>query len=145
MTALRTHLPGRQRLISRAGQAVAVGLTLFVLDGDPGLAAATAALFLALTLSVDTVEAAVGDYADNAALGLLALALTGYLTVVGDGGLVVAAGGGLVGGWLLLDGVQHLRHGERREELSRPYSHDGGVITGLVRALAARLLEPFRL
>jgi hypothetical protein len=145
MTALRTRLPGRGQLVSRAGQGVALGLTLFVLDRDPGVAATTAVLFLALTLSVDTVAVAVGDYADNAALGLLTIGLTGYLTVVGDAGLPVATAGGLVGGWLLFDGVQHLRHGERRDELSRPYSHDGSVITGLPRALAARVLEPFRL
>ena len=64
---------------------------------------------------------------------------------VPDPWLPVTILGTLIGCWLLIDGFQHLRYGETRAELSVPYSHDGGPITGILRVFLARLLEPFRL
>ncbi len=40
-------------------------------------------------------------------------------------------------------GVQHLRHGITRDEVGISYAHDGGPVTGLLKALLVRLAEPF--
>jgi len=137
-------LPGRGQLRNRSLSAALVGLTLFVLDGSPVVAGVTATLFLTLTLGIDTVGNLFGDYADNLALGLLTLAFTGYIAVTAWW-LPIVVGGALVGGWLAFDGFQHLRHSETRDEVTSPYSHNGWLVTGFVRAMGARLFEPFRL
>jgi len=51
----------------------------------------------------------------------------------------------VVGGWYVLDGVQHLRYGVTRDEVGVPYRHDGGVLAGLPKTLLARLAEPLLL
>jgi len=101
-------------------------------------------VFLAVHLSTDFVEAVVGDYADNVVLGLLVLVGTGYFVSL-DGAWWLGSCFALCGCWLLVDGVQHLRHGATREEVGVPYRHDGNVLTGLPKALLARLAEPFLL
>jgi len=140
---LQTWLPGRAAAANGLLKAILVGATLVVLGSDLLTAAATAGLFLLFIGAVDGVAVVVGDYADHVALGLLTLALTGYLAVVGFHLALVV--GIPVGGWLVFDGVQHLRHGETRNSVSVQYSHDGGPVFGLLRALGARLLAPFRL
>ncbi|WP_420182051.1 hypothetical protein ACNO8S_13140 [Haloarcula sp. KBTZ06] len=45
----------------------------------------------------------------------------------------------------MIDGIQHLRHGVTRNEVGVSYSHDGGPVTGLPKALLVRLAEPFLL
>jgi len=121
--------------------ALFVGATIYVVDGSLGYAAGSAAGFLALKLSADIAGAVVGDYADNVLLGFLILVATGYFVSLG-GSWWLAAGFALCGGWFLLDGVQHLRHGVTREEVAVPYRHDGSVLTGLPKALLVRLAEP---
>ncbi|MDS0281965.1 hypothetical protein [Haloarcula onubensis] len=124
--------------------AAVVAATIYVIDGSLGYAVAVAAGFLALHLATDIAEAVVGEYAGNALFGLLILFAAGYVTTL-TAPLWLLVGGAAVGGWFLLDGVQHLRHGASREEVGVPYRHDGSVLTGLPTALLARLLAPFRL
>jgi len=142
MALLGDYLPRPRRIGYRAVTALVVGATYSVLGEGLLLAGATGALFFAFTLTGDTAEVVIGDYADNAFLGLAILGYTGIFLHSWLPGLL---GGLAVGGWLLFDGVQHLRHEETRAKLSRPYSHDGSPLTGIPRALGARLLEPFRL
>lgn len=132
------------RVTHRLVSAAVVGATLYVLDGSPVFAASVAAAFLALQLATDAVETFVGDYAGNALMGLLVLGITVYAAIL-DTSLWFLAAGALVGGWLLIDGVQHLRHGETRSTVSAPTSHEGNVVVGLLSALLDRLLAPFRL
>jgi hypothetical protein len=124
--------------------ALVVGATLYFLDGSLGYAAGAAAVFLALQLVTDLADAAVGDYAGNAVFGLLLLAAAGSFVSVG-GSWWLGGCFALCGCWLLLDGVQHLRYGVTREEVGVPYRHGGSVLTGLPKALLARLAEPFLL
>ncbi|WP_367176372.1 hypothetical protein [Haloarcula rubripromontorii] len=130
-TALRTHL----------GSAVAVGATLLVLDGSIRYAAVAATLALCVWLAADAAQVAVGDYADHVVFGLLVFGFVAY-TVAAAGPMWVVVPGALLGGWFLLDGIQHLRHGVTRDEVGVPYSHDGGPVTGLPKALLIRLAEP---
>ncbi|GGN99273.1 hypothetical protein [Haloarcula pellucida] len=143
-SALPTWWPDRATLAGELLRGVAVGGTLFVLGETPSFAVAVAALFVLLQLVTDGVEAIVGDYADHVLFGGLVLVGAGYVTTLSAPWWTPAAGA-LLGGWFLVDGVQHLRHGVTREEVGSPYVHDGGVLTGLLRALVARVAEPFRL
>ncbi|MBV0924404.1 hypothetical protein KTS45_09335 [Halomicroarcula limicola] len=143
-TALPAWLPDRAALLGELSTAAAVGATLYVFDGSLPYAAGVAVAFFALRLLTDLAEAAVGDYADHALFGVLVLAATGYLAVLTPPSWLLAVGG-VVGGWFLLDGVQHLRHGVARDEVGIKYSHEGSILTGLPKALLVRLAEPFLL
>ncbi|PSP62972.1 hypothetical protein BRC76_03850 [Halobacteriales archaeon QH_8_67_36] len=124
-------------------KAVVVGATLYLLDGSLGGAAAAAGVFLTLTLATSLADTVIGDYAGNVLFGAVVLGGAVYFATLGSVRFPVALV--VVGGWLLFDGVQHLRHGVTRDEVGVPYRHDGSVLTGLPKALFARLLEPFRL
>lgn len=139
--ALPAWLPDRRTLASELTTAAVVGATLYVLDGSLPYAAAAAAGFLVLQLATDVAENAVGDYADNALFGVLILVATAYAAVLTTPWWLVA-GGLLLGGWFLSDGVQHLRHGVTRDQVGTPFDHDGSVLVGLPKALLARLAEP---
>ncbi|WP_276273817.1 hypothetical protein [Haloarcula litorea] len=142
--ALPAWVPDRETAAGELLTATIVGATLYVLDRSLPFAAAAAALFLCLRLLTDAAAAAVGDYADNALFGLLVLAAAGYAAAL-TAPVWIPLSGALVGGWLFVDGVQHLRHGVGRDEVGHTVSHDGSVLAGLPRALLARLVEPFRL
>ncbi|MFB6146794.1 MAG: hypothetical protein ABEJ08_03825 [Halobacteriaceae archaeon] len=135
-------LPARRDLLQRAIQAALVGATIYVLDGSPTYAAATAGLFAGLSVLAAVSQTVVGDDADNALFGVLAL---GGAASVGASAPLLGAGAALVGGWLLVDGVQHLRHDVSRDEFAVRDGHDGGPASGFARAMVDRLLEPFRL
>ena len=79
--------------------------------------------------------------APNTATGPLILGATGYAATLAAP-LWLPLVGAAVGGWFLLDGVQHLRYGVTRDEVGVPYCHDGSVLTGLPKALLVRLAEP---
>ena len=140
-TALPAWLPDRSTVASEFVTAAVVGATLYVVDGSLRFAAAAAAGFLVLQLATDLAENAVGDYADNALFGLLILAATAAAAVLTTPWWLVS-GGLLLGGWFLADGVQHLRHGVTRDEVGTPFDHGGGVLSGLPKALLARLAAP---
>jgi len=137
-------VPDGLNLFGAVTNAVVVGATLYVLDGSLGYAAAAAAGFLALHLSTDFADAVVGDYAGNALFGLVILAAAAYAATL-TAPLWLPALGAALGGWFLLDGFQHLRHGVSRDEVGVRYRHEGSVLTGLPKALLARLAEPFLL
>jgi hypothetical protein len=143
-TALHRFVPDDLDITGNVATALLVGATLYVLDGSLGYAAASATAFLALKLSTGLAAAVVGDYADNALLGFLILVATGYFISL-RGSWWLAACFGLCGGWFLIDGAQHLRYGVTRDEVAVPYRHEGSVLTGLPKALLARLVEPFLL
>jgi len=143
-TALRRLSPDSLDLVGALANAVVVAATLYVLDGSPGHAVASAAVFLALHLATDLADAVVGDYAGNALFGFLILAATGYAATLTTP-LWLPLAGAALGGWLLLDGVQHLRYGVTRDEVGVPYRHEGSVLTGLPKALLARLADPLLL
>ncbi|MDS0219841.1 hypothetical protein NDI54_00555 [Haloarcula sp. S1AR25-5A] len=128
----------------RFGSAVAVAVTLYVLDGSIRYAAASAVIAFCVWLVVDAAQAAVGDYADHVVFGLLIFGFVGYWSATGGPAWVLVPVA-LLGCWFLLDGVQHLRHGVTRDEVGVPYTHDGSPITGLPKALLVRLAEPFLL
>lgn len=140
-TALHRQVSDDLGLAGSALTALLVGATLYLVDGSPGYAAASAAVFFALHLSTDVAEAIIGDYAGNALFGLLILAATGYAVTLTTP-LWLPFVGASLGGWYLLDGVQHLRYGVSRETVSVPSRHEGSVLTGLPKALLARLLAP---
>ncbi|MBO4247218.1 hypothetical protein IL252_05210 [Halomicrobium sp. IBSBa] len=142
--ALPTWLPDRRDISYEFVTAVIVGTTLYVFDGSFGYAVAGGAGFLVLRLLTDIAENAVGDYADNALYGLLVLAGTAYAAAPTTP-LWLVATGAVLGGWFLADGVQHLRHGVTRAAVGTPYTHEGSALTGLPKALAARLAEPILL
>jgi len=144
MTALPAWLPGRRTVVSELTTAAVVGATLYVLDGSLPYAAAAGVGFLALQLVADAAENAVGDYADNALYGVLVLVATAYATALTTPWWIVA-GGVVLGGWFLADGVQHLRHGVSRREVGFPTAHDGNALVGLVKALLTRLAAPLLL
>jgi hypothetical protein len=131
-------------LASRITQGMIVGATLVALGESVGLAVGTGTLFIVFVMVGDLAEAIVGDYADNAILGAVALGIAGWLFVAGGPSIATGAFG-LVGTWLAIDGIQHVRHGVSREEITFSSNHDGIAITGVLRAFAERLLEPFRL
>ena len=140
-------LPRRLRGLGVAGKALTalvVGATLYVLDSSVGYAAAAAALYFVLNLGTSLADALVGDYAGSVLFGLLILTATGYAATLSTP-LWIPALGAAVGGWYVLDGVQHLRYGVTRDEVGVPYRHDGGVLAGLPKTLLARLAEPLLL
>ena len=143
-TALYRFVPDDLDITGTVVTALLVGATLYVIDGSLSYAAGSAAVVLALKLSGDLAEVLVGDYADNVMLGLLILVGTGYFVSL-DGSWWLAACFALCSGWLLVDGLQHLRHGVTRDEGGVPYRNEGSVLTGLPKALLARVAEPFRL
>ena len=128
----------------KVAESIVVGATIYFVSESISQAAGAAGAYLLLTIGTAIAEAVIGDYADNLLLGLLFLLFTAVLSVP-DPWLPVMILGTLVGCWLLIDGFHHLRYGETRAELSVPYSHDGGPITGILRVFFARILEPFRL
>ncbi|WP_277542706.1 hypothetical protein [Haloarcula laminariae] len=142
--ALQWDVPESRTIAGNAVGAVAVGTALYVLGEPLGYAAAVAVGFFGLNLGTDLAEAVVGDYAGNAVFGLLVLVGTGYAATL-TAPLWIPALGAALGGWFLLDGVQHLRHGVTRDEVGVPYRHEGSVLTGLPKALLVRLAEPFLL
>jgi hypothetical protein len=137
-------VPDRLTIASNTLNALVVGGTLYVLDGSLGYAALTATLFLALNLVTATADAVLGDYAGNALFGLLVLAASGYAVTL-SAPLWAPLLGAAIGGWYVLDGVQHRRYGVTRDEGGVSYHHDGSVLTGLPKALLGRLAEPFLL
>ena len=141
MTGLQT----RSTVVSELLHGGAVGAMLLVLGESTTMAAGTAAgviLFRAIGYAIQQV---IGDYADHVLLGGGILLGVGYLAYSGSGALWVA-GGGLLGGWFLIDGLQHLRYGRTRERPAAPLVADGkGQIRGLCSALFGRLLVPFTL
>ncbi|RLM97049.1 hypothetical protein [Haloarcula sp. Atlit-7R] len=142
--SLHTRIVRETALRRRLGSAVAVGATLLVLDGSIRYATAVAAMAFCVWLAADSAQVVVGDYADHVVFGLLVFGFVAY-TAAAAGPTWVVVPGALLGGWFLLDGIQHLRHGVTRDEAGVPYSHDGGSVTGLPKALLARLAEPFLL
>ena len=139
--SLHTRIARETALRKRLGSAVAVGATLLVLDGSVRYAAVAAMLAFCVWLVADAAQAAVGDYADHVVFGLLVVGFVAY-TVAAAGPTWVVVPGTLLGGWFLLDGIQHLRHGVTRDEVGVSYSHGGGPVTGLPKALLVRLAEP---
>ncbi|MBV0903791.1 hypothetical protein [Haloarcula salina] len=142
--SLHTRIARETVVRKRLGSAVAVGVTLYVLDGSIRYAAATAAIAFCVWLVADAARAAVGDYADHVVFGLLIFGFLGY-TVSAGGPTWVVAPGALLGCWFVVDGVQHLRHGVTRDDVEIRYSRDGSLVTGLPKALLARLARPFSL
>ena len=141
MSALRD----RSSVVSELLRGGVVGVTLLALGESTTMAVATAAGFLALRAIGSAIQQAIGDYADNVLLGGGILIGVGYLTRT-EVGVSWLVGGALVGGWLLVDGVQQLRYGRTREQSVAPLVADGnGPIRGFVRALLGRLLAPVTL
>ncbi|MFC7074844.1 hypothetical protein [Haloarcula halophila] len=136
--------PDRSTVAGELGRAALVAATLAVVGESVRFAAVVGLSFLALQLLAGVAEAAVGDYADNVLFGLFVLAATAYAGTLTTPVWIPLAGVAL-GGWFLLDGVQHLRHGVSRGAVHTPSRHEGGLAAGLLRALVARLLEPIRL
>ncbi|AEM58275.1 hypothetical protein HISP_13680 [Haloarcula hispanica N601] len=141
---LHTRIARETAVRRRLGSAVAVGVTLYVLDGSVRYAAVAAALAFCVWLVADAAQATVGDYADHMVFGLLVFGFVAY-TVAAAGLTWVVVPGALLGCWFMIDGIQHLRHGVTRNEVGVSYSHDGGPVTGLPKALLVRLAEPFLL
>ncbi|EMA14988.1 MULTISPECIES: hypothetical protein [Haloarcula] len=142
--SLHTRIWRETAVRQRLSSAVAVGATLLVLDGSIRYAAAVAAMAFCVWLAADAAQVAVGDYADHVVFGLLVFGFVAY-TVAAAGPTWVVATGALLGCWFVIDGVQHLRHGITRDEVGISYAHDGGPVTGLLKALLVRLAEPFLL
>ncbi|QSG08609.1 hypothetical protein [Halapricum desulfuricans] len=141
-TAFRTRLPDREQVRRRLVGAGLVGVIFYVPDQSLGSAAVIAAMVFVLLLAIDTAETAIGDYAGNVAVGGLLIVFAGTVMWPWLPGLLA---GTAAGGWLVFDGIQHLRHGESRAEYAHLQAHDGGALSGVLRALVRRLLEPFRL
>ena len=141
MTALQT----RSTVVSELLHGGAVGAMLLVLGESTTMAAGTAAGVMLFRVIGYAIQQVIGDYADHVLLGGGILLGVGYLVRTGADALWVA-GGLPLGGWFLLDGVQHLRYGRTRDQSAAPLVADGnGPIRGLVRALLGRLLVPFTL
>ncbi|MFB6071613.1 MAG: hypothetical protein ABEJ88_01450 [Halobacterium sp.] len=130
-------------LASTAVEAALVAGTLAALGESLRTAALVAAGFAALTAVVDGSELLLGDYAGNAVLGALATGFAAWLAW--RGGFALAGVAGLIGGWLVVDGVQHRRYGLDRTPVVRGAEAGSRPLRALPRLLAARLLEPFRL
>jgi hypothetical protein len=124
--------------------ALLVGVTLYVLGSSTANAGTAAGFLFLLHLSRDLAEFTVGDYAGNAVLGLFVLTATAYFAALGGPWWFIVTFA-LCGGWALVDGVQHLRAGARRSAGGLSIRHDGSLVTGLPKALLARLAEPFAL
>lgn len=139
-TTLRKRVPDGLDAANQVVTALIVAGTIYLIEGSVREAAATGAAFLALQLATNLADAVVGDYAGNALFGLLVLSGAVYFATQGVVWIPIALV--VVGGWLLLDGVQHLRYGVSRDEVGVPYRHDGRVLTGLPKALLVRLAEP---
>jgi CBS-domain-containing membrane protein len=133
----------RRALGNRAGQAAAVGATLWLLSEAPSQAVSTAGALLLLTLTSDEADHVVGAYAGHVVLGTPVVAGAGWLVWVGTA-VPVGVIGLLVGSWLVFDGVQHLRYGVGRETPLRGTT-DANPIANLVRSAHDRVLRPFRL
>jgi hypothetical protein len=142
--SLHTRIARETAVRERLGSAMAVGVTLLVIDGSVRYAAVAATLAFCVWLVADAAQAAVGDYADHAVFGVLVFGFVAY-TVAAAGPTWVVAPGALLGCWFLLDGIQHLRHGVTRDDVGISYAHDGSPVTGLPKALLVRLAEPFLL
>ena len=141
MTGLQT----RSTVVSELLHGGAVGAMLLVLGESTTMAAGTAAGVMLFRAIGYAIQQAIGDYADHVLLGGGILLGVGYLAYSGGGSLWVA-GGVLLGGWFLIDGLQHLRYGRTRERPAAPLVADGkGQIRGLCSALFGRLLVPFTL
>ena len=138
-------LHNQQRVRKELLRGVVVGATLVILGESLWMAAGVAVGFLTVRALGYAIQQAVGDYADHVLLGGGILLGVWYL---GQSGvpLLWLALGGLLGGWFLLDGVQHLRYGRSRAERIAPLIADGnGPIHGLLLVVVGRLLLPFRL
>ncbi|TQQ79522.1 hypothetical protein [Halonotius roseus] len=140
-----TALPDRTTVVSELFRAGVVGAALLALGESMAMAAGTAAGFLALRALGDAIQRVVGDYADHVLLG--GAILVGVALLARSGiGVSWVVGGALVGGWLLVDGVQQLRYGRTRDQSVAPLVADGnGPIRGFLRALLGRLLAPITL
>jgi|GEM_PF-6356994 hypothetical protein len=114
MSALHDQYGVRSELLL----GVVVSITLLALGESTTAAAGIAAGFLVFRAVVHAIQQTVGDYADHVLFGGVILLGAWYLGSSGVSvlwiGLVV-----LVGGWFLLDGIQHLRHGRSRERSDR--------------------------
>ncbi len=140
-----TALPDQTAIRSELLRGGVVGVTLLVLGESIWMAAGVAVGFLAVRALGYAIQQAVGDYADHVLLGGGILLGVWYLGQSGVSLLWLALGG-LLGGWFLLDGVQHLRYGRSRAERIAPLIADGnGPIHGLLLVAVGRLLLPFRL
>ena len=140
-----TALHARSTVVSELLRGGAIGATLLVVGESTTMAAGTAAGFLLFRAIGYAIQQVIGDYADHVLLGGGILLGVGYLAYSGGGALWVA-GGVLLGGWFLIDGLQHLRYGRTRERPAAPLVADGkGQIRGLCSALFGRLLVPFTL
>ena len=140
-----TALHARSDVVNELFRGGIVGATLLVLGESTTMAAGTAVGFVAVRAIGYAIQQAVGDYADHILFGGGILLGVGYLARNG-GGVLWVAGGVLLGGWFLIDGMQHLRYGRTREQSAAPLVADGkGPIRGLIRALLGRLLVPFSL
>lgn len=141
MTALRD----RTSVVSELLHGVVVGAVLLALGESIAMAAATATVFFALRAIGYAIQQTIGDYTDHVLLGcgiLIGVASLARSPV----GVLWLIGGALIGGWLLVDGVQQLRYGRTREQSVAPLVADGnGPIRGFLRALLGRLLVPFTL
>lgn len=140
-----TALLDRTTAVSELFRAGVVGTALLVLGESITMAAGSAAGFLALRALGDAIQRSVGDYADHVLLGggiLIGVALLARSEV----GVLWLVGGALIGGWLLVDGIQQLRYGRTRDQSVAPLVADGnGPIRGFLRALLGRLLAPVTL
>jgi len=141
MTALRD----RSTAVSELLRGGVVGAMLLVLGESTTMAAGTAAGVMLFRAIGYAIQQAIGDYADHVLLGGGILIGVGYLARTSVGPLWLV-GGALIGGWLLVDGVQQLRYGRTRDQSVAPLVADGnGPIRGFVRALLGRLLAPVTL
>ena len=138
-------LHARSSVVSELLRGGVVGATLLALGESTAMAVGTAAGFVAFRAIGYAIQQVVGDYADHVLLGGGILLGVGYLAYSGSGALWVA-GGGLLGGWFLIDGIQQLRYGRTRGQSVAPLVADGkGPIRGVVRVFLGRLLVPFTL
>lgn len=142
---LREQLP--RRLAEPVGQSVVVVAVLVVLDTPLAEAAAVGGAYLALQVAATAAEVGVGDYAGNALVGALVLVGTAWVGIVAGPLSWPVPVGVAVGGWLLVDGVQHLRYGVERDGVVRGVSRrpDSGPLRAVPWLLVGRFLEPFRL
>ena len=141
MAALQT----RSTVVSELLHGGAVGAMLLVLGESTTMAVGTAAGVMLFRAIGYAIQQAIGDYADHVLLGGGILLGVGYLAYSGSGGLWIA-GGGLLGGWFFIDGIQQLRYGRTRGQSVAPLVADGkGPIRGVVRVFLGRLLVPFTL
>jgi hypothetical protein len=138
-------LPDRQTVSQELLRGGVVAGTLVLLGESTTMAAGAAAGFVILRAIGYAIQQAVGDDADHALLGGGLLVGVWYLGFTGVPLLWIGVST-VIGGWLLIDGVQHLRHGRSRDERVVPLIADRkGPVHGVVRVLVGRVLLPFRL